>query len=170
MSDCEKVVTRDVDNAVDDVSLENVVEKDTTPSNTPIPETSQQDTARPDAISWVTEDTNNEVVMKRVAKVPRHGTSRSRQHQRETRTVRVRENKNLVIEQVIEAFRQHPLHRFNELVKITKQPSRYLRKILMLICKYNHNMHTWELLPTYKRFNNMERSVAVTDFASDNFN
>ena len=65
---------------------------------------------------------------------------------------KTREDKAKVYDMLFAEFEKHQYYHFNDLVRITNQPSLYLKEILPEICVYNTkepHRNTWSLKPEY---------------------
>jgi transcription initiation factor TFIIF subunit beta len=68
---------------------------------------------------------------------------------------KARYDKNAVMDILFNAFEKHQYYNIRDLVKITRQPIFYLKKILKEVCDYNmKNPHKnmWELKKEYRHY------------------
>lgn len=68
---------------------------------------------------------------------------------------KLREDRDVVLEKLFQAFEKHQYFNIKDLVDITNQPVGYLKDLLKEFCEYNvKNPHKnmWELKPEYRHY------------------
>jgi len=89
----------------------------------------------------------------------RHEHLMTREKVKETVGKKSREDKDVVLNMLFEAFEKHQYYNIQDLTKITNQPMPYLKEILREVCTYNlqhPHKHTWELKPEYRHYDQEE--------------
>lgn len=88
---------------------------------------------------------------------------------------KLRKEKEKVLDILFNAFNKHQFYNIKDLVKVTQQPTSYLKEILHEICKYNikgDHKNTWELKEEFKQggagaVDEKKKAVAAASLAKE---